>query len=96
VQDSYQAGDEVFVRATVLEACSDAFQIRIQDFPTMTITAWAPRSEVAKAEDIVLLKPMRRRDLKYLDPAYEGVKAQKTSEINSEVVGAAKSSPQVR
>jgi hypothetical protein len=71
---SYLPGDTVFVRATVLQACSDAFQIRIEDFPTITITTWAPPSEIAKVEDIALLKPIRRGDLKYLDPAYNGVK----------------------
>ena len=73
----YQKGDQVFIRATVLEACSDCFQVRIEDFPTVTITTWAPVSEIAKAEHIILLKPMRRGDLKYLDPAYNGVSAQK-------------------
>jgi hypothetical protein len=72
-----QKGDEVFIRATVLEACSDAFQVRIEDFTSLTITTWAPVSEIAKAEDIARLKPVRRPDLKHLDPAYGGVNAQK-------------------
>jgi hypothetical protein len=66
---TYQAGDEIFIRATVLQACSDAFQVRIEDFPNLTITTWAPVSEIAKMEDIERLKPRRRRDLKYLDAA---------------------------
>ena len=72
-----QEGDIVFIRATVLRACSDAFQVRIEDFPTLTITTWAPSSEIAKAEDIPLLKQIRQPDLKYLDPAYNGVSAKK-------------------
>src|SRR5579872_2866422 len=31
-QRTYQAGDVVFVRATVLEACDDYFKLRIEDF----------------------------------------------------------------
>lgn len=73
MQDNYLVGDEVFVRATVILACSDAFQVRIEDYPSgMAMTTWVPRSEVADQEDIAFLKPPRRRDLKYLDPAYGG------------------------
>ena len=57
----YQAGETVYVRATILVAQSDAFQIRIEDFPRVSITAWAPPSEVARFEDIGLLKPRRAR-----------------------------------
>lgn len=57
----YQAGDVVFVRAVVLEACSDFFQIRIEDFPRYAITTWAPVSEIAKAGDIARLRALRVR-----------------------------------
>ena len=56
----YREGDEVFVRATVLVAASDCFKIRIEDHPVITITAWVPVSEVAKASDIGQLAPPRR------------------------------------
>jgi hypothetical protein len=54
-----QAGDTVFVRALVLEACSDAFQVRIED-DRMALTTWVPSSECALAADIGELKPPRR------------------------------------
>ena len=54
-----QQGEVVFIRATVLQACSDAFQVRIEGYPGLAITTWAPVSEIAKAEDIALLKPKR-------------------------------------
>jgi len=63
-------GDKAYVRVTVLKTCSDAFQVRIEDFPKFIITTWVPASEVAKAEDIARLNIPRRRDLKYLDPHY--------------------------
>lgn len=53
-------GDEVFVRAVVLEAASDAFRVRIEDHPVMTVTTWVPVSEVAKPEDIGALDRPRR------------------------------------
>jgi hypothetical protein len=55
-----QAGDTVFVRATVIEAASDYFQILIDDGKFMSITSWAPACEVARFEDIGQLKPIRR------------------------------------
>ncbi len=57
---SCQEGDTVFVRATVLSAGSTYFQIRIDDDTTMSITTWAPASEIAKAEDIGKLRPVIR------------------------------------
>jgi hypothetical protein len=61
-------GDVVFIRATVLEACSDQFQVVIDDRLGLSVTAWLPAAEIAKAEDMGHLKPMRRRvDLKYLE-----------------------------
>jgi hypothetical protein len=74
---TYQSGETVYIRATVLQACSDAFQVRIEDYPNLTITTWAPVSEIAKPEDIARLRPVRRPDLKYLDPAFTRVEAQK-------------------
>lgn len=55
-----QAGETVFVRATVLNPCSDTFQIRIEDYPYYAFTVWAPVSEIARAEDIGLLLPGKR------------------------------------
>lgn len=55
----YQAGDIVFVRAVVLDPCSDVFQVRIEDYPKIAITTWVPASEIAKAEDIDRLRPLR-------------------------------------
>lgn len=63
---NYQVGDQVFVRATVLEACSDLFQIRIEDVGSVAMTTWAPASEIAKVEDIGQLKPIRRSE-RFLD-----------------------------
>jgi hypothetical protein len=53
-------GDVVFVRATVVHACPELFQVRIEDHPSLTVTTWLPASEIAKAEDIAALRPMRR------------------------------------
>lgn len=53
-------GDEVFIRAQVLQACSDAFQVRVLDYPNMAVTVWVPARECAKAEDIGRLLPQRR------------------------------------
>jgi hypothetical protein len=57
---SCQPGDVVYIRAEVVEACSDAFQVRIEDFPSMATTVWVPASEVAKQGDIDRMAPMRR------------------------------------
>lgn len=54
------AGEMVFVRATVLHACSDTFQLRIEDFPKYSFTIWAPVSEIARAHDIGRLLPSKR------------------------------------
>lgn len=55
----YQAGDIVFVRAVVIDPCSDVFQIRIEDYPKISITTWVPASEIAKPHDIARLRPLR-------------------------------------
>lgn len=52
-------GDVVFVRATVVEACSDFFTLRIENFPKYKFTAFAPTSEIAKREDIDAMPPLR-------------------------------------
>ena len=54
-------GDTICVRATVIEACSDAFQVVVDDGTSMAITCWVPVSECARHEDVHLLKPPRRR-----------------------------------
>lgn len=51
-------GDLVFVRATVLEACSDGFKVLIHD--GIAINIWLPVSEIARQEDIHLLRPLSR------------------------------------
>jgi hypothetical protein len=65
---SYQPGEQVFVRAIVLEHCSTASRggvgiVRFEDYPNFTITAYAPVSEIARAEEIPLLPPLRRPDM---------------------------------
>ena len=52
-------GDIVYVRARVLVAASDAFQIRIEHFPEYAFTTWAPPSEIARLEDIARMRPLR-------------------------------------
>jgi hypothetical protein len=64
-----QEGDIVFVRATVIQAASDFFEIRIEDYPNWVVKAHVPVSEVAKAEDIAGLRMPRRQE--------NGVNAQK-------------------
>ena len=61
-----QKGDAVFIRASVEEACSDAFQVKIEDYPLFGVTIWVPVREVARLEDIGRMAPMRRWDLKHL------------------------------
>lgn len=56
----YLEGDEVFVRATVLSAEADCYQLRVERFPDRIFTFWAPVSEIAKPRDIPRLSPMRR------------------------------------
>jgi hypothetical protein len=63
---SCQAGDTIFIRATVLEAGSNYFQVVIEDNHTLSITAYVPASECAKHEDIGQLKPIRLTG-RYLD-----------------------------
>lgn len=55
-----QEGDTVFVRATVLVAADDYFQVRIDDGVAMVLTTWVPARECAKHEDIEELRPIRR------------------------------------
>jgi len=52
-------GDTVFIRATVIEACSDAFKVRIEDYPNLIITTWVPAGEVSRAVDIGNMRPMQ-------------------------------------
>lgn len=61
-----QAGDTVVVRATVLQAASDALQVVFDDGYALSITAWVPARECARIEDVGLLKPIIRRG-SYLD-----------------------------
>ena len=56
-----QAGDTVYVRATVLLAASDFFQVLIDDGTAIAITTWVPSRECARHEDIGELRPIRRR-----------------------------------
>lgn len=57
---SCQAGDTVFIRATVIEAGSDYFQVLVDDGKYLSITSWVPAGECSKHEDIGQLKPIRR------------------------------------
>jgi hypothetical protein len=61
-----QAGDTVVVRAFVLEACSDAFQVRFEG-DGMTFTTWVPASECALIADVGDLKPIRRANPRHID-----------------------------
>lgn len=54
-----RAGDVIFVRAVVLEAASDCFQVRFDDGGYYVLTTWVPAGECAKAEDIGELRPIR-------------------------------------
>jgi hypothetical protein len=56
-----QEGDTVYVRATVLAAGSDYFQVLIDDGHRLSITSWVPAGECARHEDIGRLKPIVRR-----------------------------------
>ena len=60
---SYRPGETVLVRATVVEPCNSSFrgmlaQLRIEDGSSITITTFAPLSEIARCEDIERLKPI--------------------------------------
>lgn len=54
-------GDTVFIRATVVSAGTDFFQVLIDDGVKLAITNWVPARECAKHEDIGELKPIVRR-----------------------------------
>lgn len=54
-------GDTGYVRMTVLEACSDAFRVSIDDGYTMAVTAWVPARECSRHEDIAEMRPIIRR-----------------------------------
>ena len=58
---SCQEGDTVFIRATVLMAASDFFQVLIDDGQAVAITTVVPARECARHEDIGRLRPIRRR-----------------------------------
>jgi hypothetical protein len=49
-------GDIVFVRAAVLEAASDFFVLRTE-VPSCRITFYAPAREVARLEDVRMMRP---------------------------------------
>jgi hypothetical protein len=57
---NYKRGDEMFIRASFEEGCSDAFQMRVEDFPKFGVTLWVPVREVARLEDIGNMPPLRR------------------------------------
>lgn len=59
-------GDTIYVRATVLQAGSDCFQVLIDDGFRLSITSWVPSGECARHEDIGQLKPIIRRP-RYLE-----------------------------
>jgi hypothetical protein len=54
------AGSEAFLRVMVIEACSDDFHIRIEDYPRGSTRLWVPAREVARREDIDLMPAARR------------------------------------
>ena len=53
----YVAGEVVFLRARIIEPTIDMFKVRIEG-QGYALTTWAPVSEIAKAEDIHLLRPL--------------------------------------
>lgn len=53
-------GDTIYIRATVLEAGSDYFQVLVDDGKYLAITSWVPAGECARHQDIGRLKPIRR------------------------------------
>jgi hypothetical protein len=57
----YREGDTVYVRARVVSAGSDFFQVVVDDGELLSITQWVPARECAKPEDIGRLKPIVRR-----------------------------------
>jgi hypothetical protein len=60
-------GDTVYVRAQLLQAGSDGFQILIDDGVRLSITTWVPARECAKLEDIGELKPPRSANPRHVD-----------------------------
>jgi hypothetical protein len=57
-------GDVVFVRAVVLQAAEGLFEVRVEDRASIGVTIWVPARELARAEDIGLLKPINHGPLK--------------------------------
>lgn len=60
-------GDTVFIRATVIEAGSDYFQVLVDDVLKFSITCWVPARECARHEDIGELKPPRRANPRHIE-----------------------------
>jgi len=57
---SYRAGEEVLIRAVVVEPVSSALHgsvavVRIEDFPSLSITTFAPLSEIARPAEVARL-----------------------------------------
>lgn len=61
-----RAGDTVFVRALVVEAASDYFQIQIEG-NSYGVTIWVPASECALQPDVGDLKPIRRANPRHIE-----------------------------
>ena len=61
-----KAGDTVFVRALVLEAASDYFQVQIET-DAFGLTAWVPAAECALAPDVGQMKPIRRANPRHIE-----------------------------
>lgn len=54
---SFRPGDLVFVRAIVLEHCTNRSKtavacLKIEDYPGISITTFAPLSEIGTADDV--------------------------------------------
>lgn len=58
--------DTIYIRATALEVCSDAIQVRFDDGFNI-LTQWVPARECARLEDIAELKPLRRANRWHTD-----------------------------
>jgi hypothetical protein len=77
-----QAGDEVFIRAVVVEPMSDCFKVRIED-QQMSLTTFVPAREIASFEDIPMMLPPIWRETDPPSPLVDGdgtVKAEETSD----------------
>jgi hypothetical protein len=61
-----KAGDTVFVRALVIEAASDYFQVQIEG-DAYGVTVWVPAGECALQPDVGELKPIRRANPRHID-----------------------------